>query len=627
MLHQIRQNTKLPGWLAIGLAIIFTAVFLWFNTRQYLTFSLQAPDIDRFDQAIWNTLRGRFLFSTIPNKSILAYHFSPYMALLSPLLLLWSDVRILFAAQLIGIAATGLILFKIIDDKRPWLALILLIAFYFNAALQQVALLELRRVTLAMPFIALAIYGLYKDKRWLMLLGIVLSLLVKEDLGLIVVAMGIYLLIVKRDWRWGIPITLLGLVWTIAMVVWVLPAIRGGFYDQISYFSGWGASPQEIADNILTNPGAIIRVMFDEKGMAALWRTFLPLGLILPFLAPEFLLMSVPLLGLYLLSSEPEMHQLERWYLAPLLPIFFAALAVALVRLPRRYAGWAAGALLFTTIVGYILYSPGPFGGRFAPARYQVTERHVRAWKVLDVVPDDAIVAAQVAFIVPLAHRENIYLYPWYAIGQENIDYFVMGRGFDSYPIHSSELDWEINNLIVDPEMVVEAEIDGIYLIRQGGPQNPAFELGRTAEAAIHLDRVEVAVADDQGFFQTAERSPLTVTPGQLLRVTLYWEALAAPEGERTVSVRVEDATGALVAQYDTQPVEASRPTSWWEPGWRLRDVYYMTIAPGASLGPASLDLVLYDSYTQERVPFDGEGDRLQLLPLNLVEPSAGQQE
>ena len=627
MLQEIRQNKKLPGWLAIGLALLFTAVFLWFNTRQYLTFSLQAPDIDRFDQAIWNTLRGRFLFSTIPNKSILAYHFSPYMALLSPLLLLWSDVRILFAAQVIGIAATGLILFKLIDDKRPWLALILLIAFYFNAALQQVALLELRRVTLAMPFIALAIYGLYKDKRWLMLLGIILSLLVKEDLGLIVAAMGVYLLIIKRDWRWGIPIILLGLVWTTTMVAWVVPSIRGNFAGQTRYYGDWGSTPVEIAENIITNPGKVIQTMFDSEGLDALWRTFLPLGVILPFLAPEFLLMSLPLLGLYLLSSEPEMHQLERWYLAPLLPIFFAAVAVALVRLPRRFTGWAAGALLIATIVGYILYSPGPFGGRFESSRYQVTERHERVWMALDAVPDDAKVAAQVAFIVPLAHREHIYLYPWYAIGQENIDYFVLARGFDSYPIHSSELDWEINNLIVDPEIVVEMEVDDIYLLRQGGPQNPAFKLGRTAEKAIHLDRVEVAVADEEGIFQTASEAPLTVAPGQLLRVTLYWEALAAPEGERTVSVRVEDSIGALVAQYDTQPVEASRPTSWWEPGWRLRDVYYLTIAPGASLGPASLDLVLYDSFTQERVPFDGGDDVLQLLPLDLVAPAAGQQE
>lgn len=621
MLQQLRQNERLPRWLAIGLAVAFTVSFLYLNTRQYLSFSLQAPDIDRFDQAIWNTLRGRFLFSTIPDKSILAYHFSPFMAVLSPLLLIWSDVRILFAAQIVGIAATGLILFKMIEDKRPWLALILLAAFYLNASLQSVTLLEFRRVTLAMPFIALAIYGLYKDKRWLMLLGIIPALLIKEDLGLLVAAMGVYLLVIKRDWKWGVGITVLGLAWTAVMVAWVVPSIRGNFVGQTRYFGDWGAAPLEIAKNIITHPGEVLQTIFDQEGVTALWQTFLPLGLLLPFLAPEILLMSVPLLSLYMLSSEPEMHQLDRWYLAPLLPIFFAALAVVLVRLPRRYAGWAAAVLMLATAIGYILYSPGPLGGRFEPARYQVTERHLEAWRVLDAVPDDAVIAAQVDFIVPLAHREHIYLYPWFAIGRENIDYFVMGRGFDSYPIHSSELDWEINNLIVDPQMVVDTEVDGIYLIHQGGPQNPAFEIDRTADEAIHLDRVEVAVADEDGIYQTATEAPLEVSPGQTLRVSVYWEALAAPEVERTVSVRVEDTTGALVAQEDSQPVQASRPTSWWEPGWQLRDVYYLTISPEAMPGPASLDLVLYDSYTRERATFDGD-DKVQLLPLELALPA-----
>jgi hypothetical protein len=250
-----------------------------------------------------------------------------------------------------------------------------------------------------------------------------------------------------------------------------------------------------------------------------------------------------------------------------------------------------------------------------------VTERHLQAWRVLEAVPDDAIVAAQVDFIVPLAQREYIYLYPWMAIGRENIEYFVMGRGFDSYPIKSSELDWEINNLIVDPEMVVDTEVNGIYLIRQGGAQNPAFEIGRTADEAIYLDRAEVALADEHGIYQTVTEGPLPVSPGQTLRVTLYWEALAAPGVERTVSVRVEDGTGALVAQQDSQPVQASRPTSWWEPGWRLRDVYYLTVDPGAAVGPASLDLVLYDSYSQERVRFDNGDETVQLLPLEIAAP------
>jgi hypothetical protein len=133
------------------------------------------------------------------------------------------------------------------------------------------------------------------------------------------------------------------------------------------------------------------------------------------------------------------------------------------------------------------------------------------------------------------------------------------------------------------------------------------------AEGAIRLDRVEVAVQDDRGFFSPIGQQPVALHPGQAVRVTLYWEALAPPDGERTVSVRISDASGALVAQHDMQPSKGARPTSWWETGWRFRDVYYMDVSPQAPAGPGSVDLLLYDSYTSEWVPFE---DGTEIIPL-----------
>ncbi len=104
--------------------------------------------------------------------------------------------------------------------------------------------------------------------------------------------------------------------------------------------------------------------------------------------------------------------------------------------------------------------------------------------------------------------------------------------------------------------------------------------------------------------------------------MTLYWEALASPGAERTVSVRIADAGGALLAQHDSLPGGGSKPTSWWEPGWAFRDVTYLTLPPDAAPGPAGLDLVLYDTFTLEVIPFAGtsEGDAgiLHLLPATI---------
>jgi hypothetical protein len=482
-----------------------------------------------------------------------------------------------------------------------------------------VTLLELRRVTLAMPFVALALYGLYKDKRWLMLLGLGLALLVKEDIGLIVAMIGLYLVLVKRDLKWGIPIAVLGLAWTFSMLLWVIPSLTEGDYRQLNYFDDWGESLGEIMLNMVTHPLQVLQVMFDEQSLRGLWRSLLPVAVVLPFLALDVFLIGVPAVAVMLLSSDQSLHSLDRWYMAPVIPVIYAAVAIGLTRLNRRHARWATGILLGATLIAYFAYSQAPLGGRFEPHRYRLTERHEATWELLEAVPDEAKVASQVAFLAALSQREDIYMYPWISIGEENVDYFVLGRDFDAYPLQIDEIGWEIENMVADPDLVVDMEANGVYLLRNGGRQLPSFPVNQVAEEAIKLDRFEIAVADEMGIYRVVEEEPLTVWPGQQLRVTLYWEAVDAPEAERTVSVRVEDSSGALVAQKDVMPSNGARPTSWWQPGWKFRDVYYLTIAPTVTPGPATLDVLLYDTYTQERVPFEGGGEVLHLFQFNLV--------
>jgi uncharacterized membrane protein len=611
------------NWGPYLLAALFIATFFWLTTRQYATFHKRAPDLSSFDQAIWNTLHGKFMFSSIKNRSILANHFSPYMILLSPLYLIWPDVRILYFVQTAGLALAGLFLYKIVRLEQPRIAPWFLLAFYLNPALHEIALLELRRVTLAVPYLALALYALYVKKRYLMVFGLFFALLCKENIGMIVLMIGLYLLLFERDWKWGLSLMVLGGVWIAATMLWIIPAFNPpgdpSGYRLVKYFDSWGDSFRGILSNILTTPLALIQRMFDKEALQALWRVFLPLGILLPFLAPDWLLISVPSFAYMLISSFPRMHRLEDWYMASILPVLFAAIAVSLNRRSGRQARWLTASLLGATIVGFGLFSYAPLGAKYDPSHYRLTEHHRLAAQVVAAVPAEARVAAQDPFISHLAHREHIYLYPWIAIDREDIDYYLFDRQMQAYPFQGEEINWEIDNLVADPSIVVEMEGDGLYLLHQDGDPLPAFPIGQVAENSIKLDRVQVAILDKDGFFRTVEQDPIEMKPGQEIRVSLYWEAVAPPDGERTVSVRIADTVGALVAQHDSIPSQGARPTSWWETGWKFRDVYYLTISPHAAPGPGSLDLLLYDSYSHDTIPFDNGMDILNLCRVNLI--------
>jgi hypothetical protein len=167
--------------------------------------------------------------------------------------------------------------------------------------------------------------------------------------------------------------------------------------------------------------------------------------------------------------------------------------------------------------------------------------------------------------------------------------------------------------MIADPAYVIEWEADGIFLLHQGGEPLPSFDVDATADGSMHLDRVEVAARDETGIFHAVAQEPVRLERGQTVRVSLYWDALIAPDAERTVSVRITDAAGALVAIYDNLPGQGKKPTSWWQEGWKIRDVYYLTVSPQAQLGQGGLDVMVYDSLSSETVPFSDGTEILRL--------------
>ncbi len=608
-------------WVSYGAwitAAAFLVVTLVLMVREHDAFHTRALDLGKFDQAIWNTLRGRFLTSTLQGYSILGNHFSPFMALLSPLFLIWPDVRVLFLVQTVGLTAAGLLLDRIVRRARPDLASWFTVAFFLNPALHEVALDEFRRVTLAVPFLALALYGLSTRRRPLTVLGLGFALLCKEDIALIALMIGLYLLIFERDPRWGWPLAILGVVWAFVETFWVIPAFRPpddptSLYPQLNYFGLSGDTYQEILAQVLRRPWAFAQRMFDLEGRKAIWRVLFPVGLVLPFLAPDWLLIVVPTVSYMLMSAMPGMHSLRDWYMASVLPGLFAAVAAALTRLPQRWARWGTVGLVGCALAGYVSYSHGLLGGQYAPELFRVGAHQRLAAQAVAAVPREARVATQDPYVPHLSHREHIYLYPWISIGPEQIDYFLLDRHLHPYPLQRYELDAHIDDMIADTRYTIEWEADGIYLFHQGGEPLPSFPVDAVADRTMRLERVEVAPSDEDGIYDTVSQAPVELGQGQQLRVSLYWEALAAPDAERTVSVRVTDRSGAVVGIYDSLPGFGKKPTSWWKEGWRIRDVYYLTVSPQAQAGRGSLSLLMYDSFSGQAVLFEEGSEILEL--------------
>ncbi len=79
------------------------------------------------------------------------------------------------------------------------------------------------------------------------------------------------------------------------------------------------------------------------------------------------------------------------------------------------------------------------------------------------------------------------------------------------------------------------------------------------------------------------------------LRLTLWWQALRAPQADYTVFVHLFDsATEALVAQSDAQPRGGMAPTSWWAAGEVVSETVTLPLE-GVPQGTYQLAVGLYD--------------------------------
>lgn len=115
------------------------------------------------------------------------------------------------------------------------------------------------------------------------------------------------------------------------------------------------------------------------------------------------------------------------------------------------------------------------------------------------------------------------------------------------------------------------------------------------------------------------------VYAGDILQLTLFWQALSALDERYVAFIHVLDADGHIVGQRDTEPGGGAMLTTTWQPGQTIADNYGVLISHGTPPGEYRVEVGMYALDSGARLPVSQAGqalgDSLTLEPIRILRP------
>jgi len=623
----------LPNLLLVFLIITYIGYFSWYTINRHNTLNSYTADLSLIDQPMWNTVLGPGAFMELTwgdrQQPRLAEHFEPILVPLALLFWLWDDVRIQLIAQTIALALGALPVFwiakkqlSIVNDQlliinhsqftiHNWAALAFAVAYLLSPHLQAANIADFHADPFVVTPLLLAFwYAGQKRWRWMWFWAIII-MATKETLPTLTAMLGVWLL-------WNYPIANRRLPTAERTAVGSQrPAVKHGagliVISTIWFIIATFFIVAPLARQYFGTAGPIYFENRYSGGLAGLWpllqdpaRRQYILGLFaafgfLPLLAPELLILGLPVLAANLLSNFPGQYSGEQHYSAPLVVAFVLAAIYGARRLidkiPLREEDGQPGKktvliavmlwLLTWSLAYHTLHGWTPFSLR--TETYPTTPAVARLPDFIRQIPADAVVSASAAIHPHLAHRHIIYTFPTVQEAE-----FLLVEVTDIPGVHPYDAYTQIMALLNTNWQLIQAD-QGLILARQSAVPNHTplpdsfYNFARATTPPNYITTVSFGDGRLQLLGYDVHDDP---DDGVIFR--FYWQASGALPEDLHLWPLVYNDTGQLLTDPTQVPMIATiwYPPHQWQPGevvvtetlpQHLPNVFHLGITVGPS--------------------------------------------
>lgn len=555
-------------WTLARTALIasYIATLATLSILKWAAFKHFDADLAINDQLVWNASRGHFFASTLIEHATISLgdHFAFFQVYLAPLYWIVPGPRTLLTVQSIALGITAVSLGWLADLrlKNRALGTAFVAAFLLYPALHNINLFEYHEVIFAVPVLAALLWSIEAGKSRITFGLALLALTVKEEMALVCLGVGVYILLVKRQWKLGALIAAMSAAWAVVVMGFIMPALStaGSDFYYVRRYSQFGSTSEEIIVALLTHPGIVLSDLLTPERLTFYAALLGPLAL-LPALSPAALLLAAVPIGYLALGNSPAQYSILYHYPSPIVPLVFVAAIAGAARLLawRIPSAAVAAVLLVASAAGYWLLSPLPGARGWNPDDFTPDSHTSVVQAYLARVPADVPVSAGRNLVSRLSERDKVYNFPTVLDAQAVLlDY----RG-QVYPGFYEDDGFALRKFLHDPAFWLVSAEDGVWFFERGTPQPspPQFESRAVLGDQIRLLGYDLAQPDAGTY-----------------RLTLHWQAQRPPDDRYAVFIHVLNEQGERVWQEDSEPFGSLIPTVEWQPGRDMPDLRIISL-------------------------------------------------
>ncbi len=415
---------RVTAWQALfaGMLFLYVVYFTKVTIEVHEGLGTSSYDIGLYQQGVWLLGQGDAPFVTLMGRNMFGDHASLILLLVAPIYRLFPSANTLFFLQSLFIALGALPIFLAARKRLASEAMAVVLAgcFLIHPAVGWSNRENFHPDCLVAFFLGMAIYGALERKWKLYWVFVILTILVKEDVVLVLLPLGIWVAM-KRDRRIGAA-TIVATVFATLLGMFVLMRSLIGVPTRNGWRIPFGG-PGGLLREAIERPGNVIEHFRSDNRPFYFWQMTFPVAFVFTR-RPGLAAVSLLVIGTNMLSTFWYQYHLEYHYSLIAVPAILLGTVHALELVGRQWRRRSVGVVALTSVWACLMWGVVPLGNLLTPwsdhpigraQPYYWPADHpvaVAARELFGEIPADASVAAYHALTPHLAERTLIYQFP-----------------------------------------------------------------------------------------------------------------------------------------------------------------------------------------------------------------------